>query len=173
MPATRPLLAALTIAGLFAAPALAQPAPVPAPAPTMTMVYPGHWGGPFGQWYGGWQPAMVVDVPNPAGAGAGSYDREGWLRECRRRLPEPGGADRCAAMLASPPAGPGYAGPVMLVPVTPVPLGPAPAASPPPCKETVVTEEFYEVAPRRARHIAPRHAPTKRLRLVPDKRVPQ
>lgn len=178
-----PLRAALALAGLLAAPALAQ---VPAPPPTVTTVYPGHWGGPFGLWYGGWQPEMVVQVPAPPpaqwqGPAAGSYDREGWLRECRRRLGDkdaggaPGGQDRCEAMLAAPPAGYGYAVPVMLVPVTLVPAGTPPAATlSPPCTKTVVTtEEFVEAAPRRARHIAPRRAPDKRLRMVPDKRVPR
>lgn len=228
------VLAAIAAAILGAAPALAQ-GPAPIAPPTTTMVYPGHWGGPFGLWYGGWQPEMVVNVPNqttapgqPQWQGQAGYDHEGWLRECRHRLGDNGMAgaviggalggvagheiagagrrtlgtvagavagaaagsaiaraedrprvqDRCEAMLANPPAGYSYGGygygmPVMLVPVLFVPAPGQPAPATRPCKKTVVTEEFYETAPVRSRHIAPRRAPQKHLRMAPDKRVPQ
>lgn len=229
------LIAILAVTSLPAATALAQGQPQSQNAP-VTMVSPGHWGGPFGMWYGGWQPEMVVNVPSavPTSGPAtwqgrsqdlAGLDREGWLRECRRRLGDNGvggaviggvvggvagnalaghgnrtvgtvagavvgavaGAaidkaedrarvqDRCEAMLAAPPAAYGYAYgvPMMLVPVALVPLAQAAGAQPAgpqsttsrPCKETVVTEEFYEPVPRRARHIPRRRAP--------DKRIPQ
>jgi len=88
--------------------------------------------------------------------------------------------DRCEAMLdnyvpgaAGYPAayGYGYGVPVMLVPVTMM-GGAAPAARGP-CKETVVTEEIVTEVPRRSRLIPRRAVPDKRVRLVPDKRIPQ
>lgn len=90
--------------------------------------------------------------------------------------------DRCEAMLdnyvpgaAGYPAaygyGYGYGVPVMLVPVTMM-GGAAPAARGP-CKETVVTEEIVTDVPRRSRLIPRRAVPDKRVRLVPDKRIPQ
>lgn len=85
--------------------------------------------------------------------------------------------DRCEAMLDTPAYGySGYgAAPygTMLVPVMMVPVQAQTAPEPrPECKETVTTEEFVTYVPRRSRHIPPR-APDKRVRLVPDKRVPQ
>ncbi|MFC3175102.1 glycine zipper 2TM domain-containing protein [Novosphingobium bradum] len=90
--------------------------------------------------------------------------------------------DRCEAMLdgwgqgaGTYPAGYGYGYgygvPVMLVPVTMVAAG-GPAVRGP-CKETVVTEEIITTVPRHSRLIPRRAAPDKRVRLVPDKRVPQ
>lgn len=208
---------------------------------TVVRTYPGHWGGPFGMWYGGWQPQVVVNVPNPPmqqpytwqnGAYEGqNLDRDSWLRECRKRLGDHGvggavigglvggvagnviagrgnrvlgtvagaavgavaGAvidkaedrtrvqDRCEAMLASPPAqaygSVGYGMTMMMVPVMMVPVvpqaQPAQAEAERPYKETVVTEEYWVDAPRRSRHMSRRAAPSKRVRLVPDKRVPQ
>lgn len=202
--------------------------------------YPGHWGGPFGMWYGGWQPQTVVNVPTPQAPPAqwqGGYegqnlDRDTWLRECRRRLGDNGlggaliggvvggvagnviagrgnrvlgtvagaavgavaGAaidkgedkarvqDRCEAMLAAP--GPqgfapggyaayGYAMPMMWVPVMMVPA-PAQQMAGQPRTETVVTEEVrYVTVARRHRAITRRTIVDKRVRLAPDKRVPQ
>jgi hypothetical protein len=90
--------------------------------------------------------------------------------------------DRCEAMLEVP----GYGGtwgaaygggygyaygvPVMLVPVA---MTAAPQAARGPCKETVVTEEYVTTVPRHSRVIPRRAVPDKRVRLVPDKRVPQ
>lgn len=181
--------------------------------------HPGHWGGPFGMWYGGWQPQTVVNLPPPSvpdGAWQGGYDRDSWLKECRRRLGDNGvggaviggvvggvagnaiagsgnrvagtiagaavgavaGAaidkaedrgrvrDRCEAMLDTPSAPVGYGIGYVMVPVAMVPVQPAP----PHCTKTVVTEEVWEPAPRRARVIRHR-APDKRVRLAPDKRV--
>lgn len=84
--------------------------------------------------------------------------------------------DRCEAMLeggpayGSYPAGYGYGYGTMLVPVVMVPSpGPAPKGE---CKETVTTTEYVTYEPRRRRNI-PRRAPDKRVRISPDKRVPQ
>lgn len=189
---------------------------------TTVRSYPGHWGGPFGMWYGGWQPQTVVNLPPPAapdGAWQGGYDRDAWLKECRRRLGDNGvggaviggvvggvagnviagsgnravgtiagaaagaiaGAvidkaedrgrvrDRCEAMLDAPPAPAAYApygAGYVMVPVMMMPVAPAPRH----CTKTVVTEEVWEPAPRRARVVRHR-APDKRVRLVPDKRI--
>jgi len=85
--------------------------------------------------------------------------------------------DRCEAMLeggpayGAYPAGYGYAPyGVMMVPVTmvPMPAGPQGKGE---CTETVTTTEYVSYAPRRSRHIPPR-APDKRVRVSPDKRVP-
>lgn len=91
--------------------------------------------------------------------------------------------DRCEAMLDGwgpnagyaaygAPYGYGYGVPVMLVPVAMMaaPAGPAARG---PCKETVVTEEIVTTVPRRSRLIPPRTLPDKRVRIAPDKRVPQ
>lgn len=86
-------------------------------------------------------------------------------------------ADRCEAMLAGGPAMgmPGYI-PAGYMPygymLVPVMVLAAAQAAPRECKETVVTEEYVTMPTRRSRHI-PRRAPDKRVRLVPDKRVPQ
>ncbi|MBC2670067.1 glycine zipper 2TM domain-containing protein [Novosphingobium piscinae] len=84
--------------------------------------------------------------------------------------------DRCEAMLAQPAPGPGgpamaygYAVPVMWVPVMMMPQPAAAGAT----KRTVVTEVRYETVGRSHRAIPRRAAPDKRVRLVPDKRVPQ
>ena len=236
----RLLLLALLSSGLAATPTLAHDQ-----GASRVQAYPGHWGGPFGMWYGGWQPQMVVNVPNappPPAQWQGAYegqnlDRETWLRECRRRLGDNGvggaviggvlggvagnviggrgnrvlgtvagaavgavaGAaidkaedkgrvqDRCEAMLANPaptgamPGAYGYAVPMMWVPVMMVPAGQAQMtgqmtgqATGKPRVETVVTEEVrYVTVSRRHRTIKHRSAPDKRIRLVPDKRVPQ
>ena len=113
--------------------------------------------------------------------------REAWLAECRDRTSGYGGwgrnrAERCAAYLDDyyayyenyrGPAAYGqqavvtyaYAGnccqPVMMVPVA------APARAEPVCKETVEYE--YVDVPVRA---APRPAPQKRVKAVPQKRIP-
>jgi len=86
--------------------------------------------------------------------------------------------DRCEAMLENYvpgahgyPANYGYGVPVMLVPVAMI-GGTAPTARGP-CKETVVTEEVITEVPRRSRYIPRRAAPDKRVRLAPDKRIPQ
>lgn len=88
---------ALAAAGLSTTSALAHDHGRPA-----VQSYPGHWGGPFGTWYGGWQPQTVVNVPTaqPAPQWQGGYpgqaydgqnlDRDSWLRECRRRLGDNG-----------------------------------------------------------------------------------
>ncbi|WP_298199535.1 glycine zipper 2TM domain-containing protein [Novosphingobium sp.] len=241
----RMLLLALLSSGLAATPALAHDR-----GGAQVQTYPGHWGGPFGMWYGGWQPQMVVNVPNPppappaqwqGGYDGQNLDRETWLRECRRRLGDNGvggaviggvlggvagnviggrgnrvlgtvagaavgavaGAaidkaedkgrvqDRCEAMLTSPvppgyapgPQGAayGYAMPMMWVPVMMVPVGAAQMSGQASAQgsgqkrvETVVTEEVrYVTVPRRHRIITHRTAPDKRIRIAPDKRVPQ
>ena len=93
------LLAGLIAAAVTTAAAPAQAHGHAAGGGTVVQTYPGHWGGPFGAWYGGWQPQVVVAVPGqPAQAQAqpwGGYegqnlDRESWLRECRRRLGDNG-----------------------------------------------------------------------------------
>ena len=95
---SRFLLAALAAVSLPLTPALAHDHA--GNASTVVRTYPGHWGGPFGMWYGGWQPQMVVNVPNqpvqqPQQWQNGAYegqnlDRDSWLRECRKRLGDNG-----------------------------------------------------------------------------------
>ena len=98
--------------------------------------------------------------------------RQGWLTECRMRVagrggpgavpvgPGPGPRDACETALDNYYAsGPGYGPGVIMVPVT------IPA---PPCVETVTTN--YVPARRVIRRPAPR--PDKRIRIVPDKRIP-
>ncbi len=208
---------------LVAMPALAG---APALAHGGGAVAPGPWGWSGGMGMGGWQQPYVVHMPEQQVAPPPQhYDREGWLRECRRRLADNGlggaviggvlggaagnaiaahgdkvlgtvagavaGAvagsaidkaedraasrDRCEVMLEG---GPTYAGGYapagyMMVPVMMVPVqGTTQPQDKRNCKETVVTEEFVTYEPRRSRHI-PRRAPDKRVRMVPDKRVPQ
>ncbi len=90
------LLAGLIAATLTTAAAPAQAHGHAAGGRTVVQAYPGHWGGPFGAWYGGWQPQVVVMPGQPAQAQPwGGYegqnlDRESWLRECRRRIGDNG-----------------------------------------------------------------------------------
>ena len=218
--------------------------------PPPPMVGPMGWGGNYGSWQGGWQPSYEgqasyegqpyegqPQTDRPDGPPS-PYDRDSWLRECRRRLGDNGvggaviggvvggvagnviaghgnklvgtvagaavGAlaghaidkaedaprvrDRCEAMLearqgysapyggaqyGSAPyryAGYGYAMPVMMVPVmmVPAPQGMGQRH----CKETVTTTTEYIDLPRRSRDIPRRAMPDKRVRIVPDKRVP-
>jgi hypothetical protein len=89
--------------------------------------------------------------------------------------------DRCEAMLESGPTyaggypgygyGYGYSPAMMMVPVMMVPMQGAPQGKPN-CKEIVTTREVVSYVPVRSRYI-PRRAPDKRVRIVPDKRVPQ
>ena len=57
------------------------------------MVGPGPWVGSFGGWPGAWQPPYAmpyaVAASEPA-AGPPAFDREGWLKDCRRRLADNG-----------------------------------------------------------------------------------
>lgn len=65
----------------------------------------------------------------------------------------------------------GYAPMMVMVPVIMIPVA---ASQQRECQETIVTEEWVTVAPRRVRNIAPRPrqvVPDKRVRIVPDKRV--
>jgi uncharacterized protein YcfJ len=91
--------------------------------------------------------------------------------------------DRCEAMLANPApqgyapgaygAAYGYAVPVMWVPVMMIP-GPQGQPTGKPRVETVVTEEVrYVTVSHRHRTTARRVIRDKRVRMVPDKRIPQ
>lgn len=86
-------LAALSV--LAALPAAAQAhdhrGGVTMPPP---LIGPMGWGGGYGSWYGGgWQPSYQVEVPAQTeyrDGPAQEYDRDSWLRECRRRLGDNG-----------------------------------------------------------------------------------
>lgn len=79
-------LMALSVLVCLPAPALAhgQPGGVMMPPPPLA--------GPpnYGSWQGGWQPAYERPQDDTREAPAQGYDRDGWLRECRRRLSDNG-----------------------------------------------------------------------------------
>ena len=60
--------------------------------PQMPFGPSGMWGGSYMPWTGAWQPPYEVEIP--AGDARASeqapYDRDSWLRECRRRLGDKG-----------------------------------------------------------------------------------
>lgn len=138
-------------------------------APALAGENHGHEGsdGPPPEWYDRGPP--------------GAYDfmraREDWLAECRRRMPPSShgsGPDGCAAFLDDfyarrapsygyPAQGYTFGGPTVMVPVM------QSSQADPECTETV--EYVYDDVPaRRQLQRAPRRAPDKRIRLVPDKR---
>jgi len=79
----------LALAALGATANLLSPAPALAHGARPAMLP--HWGGPFGAWYGGWQPPVVIDRAPPAPeSGPEPGDRDSWLRECRHRLGDNG-----------------------------------------------------------------------------------
>ncbi len=84
-------LAALSLLAVAqAAPALAHGSSghMPPPMPFGPM---GMWGGSYMPWSGAWQPPYEVEVrPGEAQPQQAAYDRDSWLRECRRRLGDKG-----------------------------------------------------------------------------------
>lgn len=67
--------------------------------PPPPMVRPMGWGGNYGSWQGGWQPSYEAQASyegqpyegqSHTEQPDGPYDRDSWLRECRRRLGDRG-----------------------------------------------------------------------------------